>query len=192
MADQRDAELEQLRAEVRHLKDRQDIMDCINRYNRGLDRLDTDLLASSFHEDAVDNHGPFVGGVPEFLKFAIEVEGQFLWTHHGVTGHSCDIDGDTAHAETYVHWFVRFPDGETVGAGGGRYIDKLERRNGEWRFTIRRLLMDWTFTVPVNAWLGEEWDSVTGTRDKSDPSYQRPLTLPPELAKVLADKEKGQ
>lgn len=189
MADKRDEELQKLIKDVQYLRDRQDILDCITRYNSGLDRLDADLLAGTYHEDAVDNHGPFVGYVPEFVKFAIEIEGSFLSTHHGITSHRCDIDGDVAHAESYVFWMVNQPDGKTIGAGGGRYLDRLERRNGEWRFSLRRLLMDWTFQVPSDSWLGEEWDEVRGSRDKSDPSYQRPLQLPPELLKVLATKE---
>ena len=189
MADKRDGELQQLKKEVRYLRDRQEILDCISRYNSGLDRLDEELLAGTYHWDAIDNHGPFVGYVPEFVKFAIEIEGQFLNTHHGITSHRCDIDGDTAHAESYVFWIVSQPDGETLAAGGGRYIDRLERRNGEWRFTVRRLLMDWTFQVPKASWLGVEWDAVKGSRDKNDPSYQRPLQLPPELMQVLAGKE---
>ena len=66
-----DAEIQQLRAEVRFLRDRQDILDCVNRYGRGLDRLDAGLIEGAYHADAIDNHGPFVGPVPQFVKFAI-------------------------------------------------------------------------------------------------------------------------
>lgn len=183
-----DAEIRQLRQELRYLRDRQDILDCINRYGRGLDRLDAALIESAYHSDAIDNHGPFVGPVPEFVNFAIEVEGSLLWTHHGISSHNCEIEGDSAHAESYVHWFVRMPDGKTLGAGGGRYLDRLERRDGKWRIVLRRLLMDWSFEVPYSGWLGPDWDGVRGSRDKSDPSYARPLDLPPALRQALAAK----
>jgi hypothetical protein len=188
MASERDADIEHLLREVRHLRDRQEILDCINRYGRGLDRLDADLIDGAYHADAVDNHGPFVGYVPEFVKFAIDVEGQFGWTHHGITSHNCEIDGDVAHAESYVYWFVLMNAGKTIGAGGGRYVDKLERRNGRWKLSLRRLLMDWSFEVPFSGWLGADWDDVKGSRDRKDPSYQRPLGLPPELRAALAKK----
>jgi hypothetical protein len=164
--------------EVRYLRDRTEILDCINRYGRGLDRLDADLIRDTYHPDAIDNHGPFVGGVDAFVPFAIECEAEFLNTHHGITSHNCEIDGDVAHAESYVFWFVQMPDGKMIGAGGGRYIDKLERREGEWGVTVRRLLMDWTFQVPEDPWLGADWSSVKGERNRSDPSYARPLRFP--------------
>ena len=55
------AEVQRLAAEVRELRDRQDILDCLTRYSRGLDRHDSELLASVYHGDAVDHHGEFVG-----------------------------------------------------------------------------------------------------------------------------------
>jgi SnoaL-like domain len=185
MSDDQDIDIQELAREVRALRDRQAILDCINSYGRGLDRLDGDLIRDAFHGDAVDNHGPFVGRVPEFVRFALEVEGQLKWTHHGITSHNCQIQGDEAHAESYVHWFVLMPDGKTIGAGGGRYLDKLQRREGTWRISLRRLLMDWSFLVPASGWLGPDWDDVKGSRDRADPSYQRPLDLPAELRAKL-------
>lgn len=168
----------QLKAQVQDLRDRQEILDLVNNYGRGLDRLDAALIRQAFHPDAVDNHGPFTGGVDEFVPFAVECEATFLGTHHGITSHNCEIDGDEAHAESYVFWFVRMPDGETVGAGGGRYLDRLERRDGKWGISVRQLLMDWSFLVPYSAWLGSDWEEACGKRDGSDPSYQRPFELP--------------
>jgi SnoaL-like domain len=56
-------QLDELRRELRDLRDRQDILDCINSYGRGLDRLDADLIRNAYHADAIDQHGTFVGGV---------------------------------------------------------------------------------------------------------------------------------
>jgi len=172
-------QLDELRREIRSLRDRRDILDCVNSYGRGLDRLDPALIRDAYHPDAVDNHGPFVGGVDAFVPFAIEIEGTFLTTHHGITSHNCEISGDIAHAESYVFFFVRMPDGKSVGAGGGRYVDMLKYRDGKWAISVRRLLMDWTFTVPYDAWLGAEWEKHAGIRDHSDLSYERPLSPPP-------------
>jgi hypothetical protein len=171
-------ELAELKKQVTHLQDRQDILDCINAYGRGLDRLDADLIRNAYHHDAIDNHGPFVGGVDTFVPFAIEIESSFMTTHHGVSSHNCEIDGDSAHAESYVFFFVRMTDGNTVGAGGGRYVDKLEKRDGKWAISVRRLLMDWSIQVPYDPWLGADWERHVGTRDRQDLSYARPLPPP--------------
>jgi hypothetical protein len=171
-------QLDELRREIRHLRDRQDILDCINSYGRGLDRLDADLIRGAYHPDAVDQHGPFVGGLDTFVAFALDIEGSFLVTHHGITSHNCEITGNTAHAESYVFFFVRMPDGKTLGAGGGRYVDKLKYRGGKWAIAIRRLYMDFSFLVPSDAWLGAEWEKHAGIRDRRDASYERPLSPP--------------
>jgi hypothetical protein len=178
------AELEEVKAKLDHLLDRQAILDCINRYCRGLDRLDAQALADTFHPDAVDHHGRFIGHVPEFLKWGIAVEAQHLATQHHITCHLCEIDGSTAHTESYVFWVVRLADGTTAQAAGGRYIDRLEKRDGEWRVVLRRLLLDWKFEAP-SLWDGSKNAFPTGTRDRADPCYQRPLKLPPETQRIL-------
>jgi SnoaL-like domain len=172
-------ELDELKKRVAYLQDRQEILDCVNTYGRGLDRLDADLIRNAYHADAIDNHGPFVGGVDAFVPFAIEIEGSFMATHHGITSHNCQVDGNVAHAESYVLFFVRMADGKTVGAGGGRYIDKLEKRAGKWAITVRRLLMDWTIRMPYDPWLGPDWERHAGVRNRADLSYERPLSVPP-------------
>lgn len=178
-------ELEMLRREVRYLRDRQDILDCINRYCRGLDRLDPDLIEGAYHPDAIDNHYDFVGRTAEFVPYAIKVESGLRATHHGISSHNCEIDGDVAHAESYVHWFLRRPDGLTATVGSGRYIDRLERRDGRWAITRRQLLMDSSFEVDGAAWnRNEDW-FVVGTRDRDDPSYRRPFELPAEMLAKL-------
>lgn len=177
-----DEQFQALLQEVRMLRDRQAILDCINAYGRGLDRLDPALIRNAYHPDAVDEHGPFVGGVDAFVPFAIDIEASFVATHHGITSHNCEIDGDTAHAESYVYFYVVQPGGATIGAGYGRYLDRLERRDGKWAITIRRLLMDCGFEVPRSSWLGPAWDDACGRRDADDPSYQRPLQPPAPLA----------
>ncbi len=175
------AEVRQLAAEVRRLRDRQEILDCINAYGRGLDRLDAELIRNAFHRDAIDSHGAFVGGVDAFVPFAIEVEASHRLTHHGITSHNCEIDGDHAHAESYVIFFVRTQDGATIQGGGARYVDRLERREGRWGIVIRRVLFDFTFKLPYTDTMGPAWNVDVPRRDHGDASYERPLTIPAHL-----------
>ncbi|MGH7462713.1 MAG: nuclear transport factor 2 family protein, partial [Longimicrobiales bacterium] len=53
---------DRMEAQVQYLLDRQAILDCDQRYCLGVDRHDADLIASAFHPDAIDEHGPFIGG----------------------------------------------------------------------------------------------------------------------------------
>ena len=54
--------------------------------------------------------------------------------------HFADTRGEEAHTESYV-----MKEGKTVHLGGGRYFDELEKRHGEWRIALRRLIMDCRF-----------------------------------------------
>jgi len=173
-----DQQFAELAARVQYLADRQEILDRITGYGRGLDRLDPDLIRSAFHGDGIDDHGAFVGKVDEFVPWAIECEAAFRLTHHGISSHSCEIDGDTAHCESYIHFFVAFSDRPVIGAGGGRYIDRLERREGRWAITVRRFVLDWTYEVPSSEWLGPEWSASLPKRSREDLAYQRPLQAP--------------
>ena len=112
---------EELLAKLQHLIDRQEINDCIHRYTRGLDRHDDELLRSVFHPDAIDNHGAWVGGREEFVQWANHVCHNALGGHmHHITSHTCEIDGDVAHTESYVSFVHRYKDGRTVHVAGGR------------------------------------------------------------------------
>ncbi len=60
---------------------------------------------------------------------------------------------------------------------GGRYIDRFERRDGEWRIARRVLLLDWTGELPITRARSARLLDVysTGRWDREDLSYQRPL-----------------
>ena len=48
--------IEELQKEVRYVRDRLDIQDCLMRHCRGVDRHDAELMASCYHADAVIKH----------------------------------------------------------------------------------------------------------------------------------------
>jgi len=171
---------------LRRLEDRQAILDCVIRVARGLDRHDPEITRSAFHDDAVINISEFTGTLAEFLAWSRAGHEKLYGGHtHNITNHSAEIDGDTAHAESYVLMVLRHRDGQAVTVAGGRYIDRLERRGGEWRIALRRLAPDWRFTADGRVWNPDRPGIPFGTWDRSDISYQRPLTLPPELQAKL-------
>lgn len=165
---------------LEHLLERQDILDCLIRFSRGMDRFDREMFLSAFHNDAVIAAGPFVGGPEGLYDWAAELHahGQSA-THHNLLNHTCDIDGDVAHAETYYLFVGRNRD-ETNWIAGGRYIDRLERRDGQWKIALRTNAIEWsgmvpTLPIPFSDVPGIDLNGVQ-SRSKNDPSYQRPLT----------------
>ena len=161
------------------LLDRQDILDCLTCFSRGMDRFDRAAFLSAFHADATIAAGPFVGPPDRLYDWArgLHEDGQVA-THHNLLNHSCDIDGDVAHAETYYLFVGRNRD-ETNWIAGGRYIDRLERRGGAWKIALRTNAIEWSGLVPT---LPIPFMDVADihlnrapARSGDDPSYQRPL-----------------
>jgi hypothetical protein len=162
---------------MQELLDRQEIVDCIHRYTRGVDRLDEDLILSAFHEDAIDYHGTFVGSPREFVAWLWPNHAKRVATQHFVTNHSIDIEGDTAHVETYFFVPQRNEGDPDITFASGRYVDRFDRRNGEWKIACRVVVMEWTgrcASLPIHPTAG------IGRRDDEDVSYHRPLTRRPD------------
>ncbi len=169
-----DVDLAALARDVRYLRDRADILDCMSRYTRGADRLDRNLLLSAYHEDATDDRGAFTGGREARIDWLLKFLETLGHTSHHISNFTIEIDGDVAHAESYVLTSLMPKDGSTVTLGGARYIDRFERRCGEWRIAHRESVMDFSFTVPAgNLPLG----ALRGLRGPEDRSYARPLIL---------------
>lgn len=62
----------------------------------------------------------------------------------------------------------------------GRYIDRLERRNGEWKIALRRSTIDVLIAGDASLLKAPVLRSqgyIKGMRDKPDLTYQRPLSL---------------
>lgn len=167
-------------ARLEQLLDRQDILDCLIRFSRAMDRFDRQLFLSAFHSDAVIAAGEFVGGPVDLYDWAssLHEQGQSS-THHNLLNHSCDIDGDVAHTETYYLFVGRNRD-ETNWVAGGRYIDRLERRDGAWKISLRTNAIEWSGMVPTMAIPFADVPDMhlngVPSRDREDPSYRRPLS----------------
>lgn len=181
------ARVAELEAKVAYLSDRQQIHDVYLRYMRGFDRNDVELLKSAFWPDAQINYSFHSASVEEFVV-EHETAHKKVQTHWGhlITNESVDIAGDVAHVETYVTELATQKEGKSRIVSG-RYIDRLDRRNGKWRIAVREFIPHF-FTETNDAldfnhnWPGT--DCGKGTWDKRDPSYLRPL-------KRRTDKEVG-
>ena len=174
-------ELEALRRDVQYLKDRTAILDCIARHSRGCDRHDLDLVAAAYHDDAIDEHGFATNAGPEYGAWANASHAATSQAHtHNITTHSCDIEGDTAHAESYVIVVLLSSDGRTAQFISGRYLDRLERRDNEWRIALRRSTVEVMFAADASVLQSsffKDLGYIKGTRSARDLSYERPLGL---------------
>jgi hypothetical protein len=171
----------ELTQRVRALADRAEIIDCLSRYARGMDRLDRDLARSAYHDDAIDDHIGFVGHVDDFLDWAFAYHGGQVRHQHYVTNHSVELDGDDAHVESY-YLFVgtERDDAAPLTITGGRYIDHFQRRDGRWAIAKRLCLVEWQTNAPALLHSAAvEFIATHGTiaRDGTDSSYERPLAI---------------
>lgn len=165
---------------VRQQKDRADILDCLHRYTRGVDRHDRELMLSAYWPDAFDEHGVAEGVAADFVDWAIGWHHQFQTKHqHIIANHVLELDGDTAHGETYYIFWGENREGPPTLAFG-RYVDRFDRRDGEWRIAHRVCVNEKSGQF-VDVQIPEEWANLLyksgpNRRDRSDVSYVRPLT----------------
>ena len=169
-----------LEAEIRQLRDRQEILDCLVATSRGNDRFDKDLIVGAYHGDGQHELGQKIISGPEYGDHANHAHAAISEVNlHNVTMHSCEIDGDVAHAESYVIGLFADKGAATSRMLAGRYIDRLERRDGKWGIVLRRatveVAMEGKAILPNGQGVvGSGY--LKGNRDRSDPSYQRPLS----------------
>ena len=196
---------ENLEKIVEELRDRQAIQDLLATYSRGVDRLDRELLLSVYHPDAIDDHGVFIGTPEEFVDWAIAMHTAAHLSHqHCVLNHTCDLDGEVAHTETYFMFVAMNRAGVPMATTGGRYIDRMEKRNGRWAIAARVCIRDWAPLQEIPDSLDQSKMTVVQnqddalrailrggpqpSRDRHDVSYQRPLTIPPERVQAFRDR----
>jgi hypothetical protein len=174
-------ELATLRERIAYLEDRTAIIDCIARHARGCDRHDVDVIASTYWPDGIDEHGRTTNTGEQYGDWANRTHAATTQLHtHNVTTHTCEIDGDIAHAESYVIVVLLAYDGRTAQFISGRYLDRLERRIGEWRIELRRATVEVMFTADASVLQSsffKDQGYIKGTRDSGDISYMHPLRL---------------
>lgn len=156
------------------LLDHREIEDCLLRYCRGIDRHDTEMAKSAYHADARDDHAARIGlgrGLPDWANGVHDMA--FSGHQHYITNTMIELDGDIAHVETYfILAAVKKETGEH-SLGGGRYIDRFERRDGVWGIADRIVTHEWwnePETLKTVSAL-----SVAAEANGADPAYRRPL-----------------
>ena len=161
---------------VQILWEERQIMDALHRYSRGFDRGDVELAKSAYWPDALDDHHVACGLAHPMCDFFDSlIEERYESTQHHITNTRIEVDGTTAHAESYC--FAVSTKRETLELEiiGGRYVRRLEKRNGEWRIAAAVLVADWSLDADTTRDLIET--GASAARDRGDSSYQRPLVV---------------
>src|SRR5512138_2335977 len=147
-----EAKLAKLEADVGSMATYQAIWDNELNYTRGLDRHDPDLMPKSFWPDASISYGSPVK-VANIVSYANDGHSNSAAHQHHVTGLTLDVDGNTAHEEGYILYSSDMPrnkaldtpgqptpgralPGKQATLGTGRYENRYERRDGQWRMIV--------------------------------------------------------
>lgn len=152
-------------AEIRNVQER---------YCRGIDRADPEILRTVYWEDARDDHGVFTGDREEYIAWVMPVVRERFTALQHVLGQTyTELHGETAYTETYFVQHSLRPDGVAY-ASPGRYIDRLERRDGEWRVAERKTMMSFFYaSEPADEAKRVASGFDVGSMDHDDPSYIR-------------------
>jgi len=177
--------------ELQILLDKQAIKEVLMTYCRGIDRLDETLLRSVFHPGSQHMHG-FEGpsssddGSDDFVGYALGFLGTFTRTHHHLGNMFIEVEDDVAFTEAYftAHHRRRAKGDPLAGEDAtetekdyfvaGRYLDRMEKRDGQWKITHRTGLTDWSrLEDPTGPGLDDLPDNIAGRHGPYDFVYQR-------------------
>ena len=142
-------------------------------YCRGVDRGDAALVASVYHPDGTDDHGSFEGLGVDFADHVTRrLAERYQATMHSISNVGIVFTGpDSAHVECHVTARHLGTDdrGPTLMSFGGRYVDRFERRDGEWKIVHRAVVHEWDKVENIEAAYppGRFTDGVRGPDDLS-------------------------
>jgi hypothetical protein len=156
------------------------------RYARGVDRIDIPAIKSVFWPGAMDEHGTFNGLAVDFADYLNTSLRAFEASQHALTNFHMEFHGDQADVESYfIATHVMKPElGGWRFVLGGRYLDQLERRDGDWKIVFRRLVRDWV-DVPEGA------DNVRALLDRIE-RRAKPAPDDPWYREILSQRQAGR
>jgi hypothetical protein len=130
---------------IQDMLDREAIRNAVARLARGEDRRNADLIRSCWWEDAQFDYGVHSGDFATYLAWVVPGADAIVDTQHLLGQTHIELDGDTAKAETHVFSYhrVTMEEGDHDTIIGGRYLDRFEKRDGDWRIADRVMLYDW-------------------------------------------------
>lgn len=102
------------------------------------------MIRSAYWPDSITDYGVFSGTFAEYLSWVTPGSSAITNTQHLLGQSFIDMEGASARVETQVLSYHRVD----MGAGerdtciGGRYLDRIDKRGGEWRIAHRTMVYD--------------------------------------------------
>ncbi len=151
---------------VRWLKDRELIKEVPQRYARGIDRIDFDMVRSAFHPDCQIYGTVISGDLDPYLDWTEKELHKFESTLHFMGNQYIDLEegADEGHIETWAVAYHMRPEDSDVGdlILGLHYCDDVARFDEGWLITARTARPQWTrgaFPKPPEE-LQSDWHDV--------------------------------
>lgn len=165
-------------ADLEQLLAKQAITEQINKYPRGLDRLDRDILLSLGHPDAKIRFGN--SAFPSwaaYVDWLIKAHESMLGNNHRITNILIEVHGDRAVSEcsgTATLLVQKEGNAELYEERWmhSRYLDKWSRRNGKWALDDRQTVIDYRRVLDVSAELVKSRYQIGARTGRNDPSYK--------------------
>jgi len=110
-----------------------------------------DKLRTTFHPGATITVTWFDGPFEEFVEASARARAGGRLSQHVLGGTTVDLNGDRAIAQTRMTILLRGMAGdvEVDVAATGRFFDRIERRDGEWRILKRAVIYEKSRMNPV-------------------------------------------
>ncbi|MGO9454522.1 MAG: nuclear transport factor 2 family protein [Candidatus Binataceae bacterium] len=165
--------VDQIAKRLDELSSKEAIRECIYRINRGMDRIDRELMLSGFHPNAQIRWGTAEPmDLSTFIEAGIKIQHTTSRVQHLVGNILIQLHGGLAEVESYEIARHLTPLGEEKKdlIIASRYVDKFSRRDGAWRIERRDKVVDW---IRILEGADPLFDNapLKGRRDADDVSF---------------------
>lgn len=157
---------------MNNVEDHLAIHELLGRYCHAVDRQDFDLARSCYHEDAYDDHGRYKGDLDGLIAFFNKLGGTLASTYHMMGLPYVVLRDDKAWVVSYAFYRRQSAGASEAVVQGLRYLDYLERRDGDWGIVRRTVVLDWehAMTEAPGTPSSPEW--ARGAYGEEDPATQ--------------------
>ncbi|VTU13207.1 hypothetical protein SRS16CHR_00447 [Variovorax sp. SRS16] len=164
------------------------IQDIEYRWCRAVDRRDYAAIPGLFHADAYDDHGSYRGDIAGLVQWLRKRHESVVLSMHQIANMLIEfVDDDNVLVEAYLTVVQRYAPG-AAGAlapksrpflgqshvdliSRSRYIDRLERREGEWKILRRTFVQDWKQILELAHAPEDSPNAISGRRGLDDPVF---------------------